>query len=249
MLCTGPLMYREVTQQSFFYQQWKANGWGAPYSAFASCHAADCPTGADAIQTFGGYNTELAAKGLTWYPLTSVPTANQIDFVTFPEIFSYWSVGLTSVAIGDEELVLNATYSKQLNAVPAAIFNHASQGRGLPLSADGYARLVELANATAIPLDSALLQMPPNNGKQPFFEFDCSTVQELPTISYVFNGSPKAWTVEPDAYVVQAGKSCILDVRVLGHGEWELGNFGDNFLRGKYIVFDYDLLRVGLAEL
>ncbi len=238
-----------VTQQSFFYQQYKANAWKSPYSAFVSCDHAKCPKGADAIQTFGGYSTKLASKGLHWYPVVPVPTVNQIDFPTSPGIFNYWAAALSSVSIGGEKQALNNTARDQLKAAPAAIFDHASKGRGLPLSGDAFARLVDISNATLIPKNSPLLKMPPNNGMQPFYRVDCSTVSKLPTISYVFEGSPKAWNVTSDAYVARSQGKCILDVRVLGEGSWQLGNFGDNFLKGKYIVFDYQKSRIGLAEL
>lgn len=206
---------------------------------------APCPTGADAVQTFGGYSVELASKGLTWYPLTSVPTVNQIDFPLSPEIFSYWSIELEKFSIGTEEQELNVTAESQLNAKPAAIFDHASKGRGLPMSADGYARLVEVTKA----VPAGNLTTPPNNGMQPFYTVDCGSVDQLPTVSYVFSGSAKEWLVTPVTYVSKLADTCVLNVRVIGSGAWELGNFGDTFLLGKYIVFDYENLMVGLADL
>ena len=208
-----------------------------------------CPAGADAVQTFGGYSTELASKGLMWYPVVAVPTVNALDFSYSPDIFSYWAIELSSLSIGDEAQVFASASADATAGVPAAIFDHASKGRGLPMDTKAYTRLVEIAGATLIPASSALLQIPPNNGKQPFYEIDCATTKSLPDISYTFTGSEKKWTVKPEAYVAKVAGTCILDVRVLSNGSFQLGNFGDTFLQGKYIVFDYDMLRVGLAEI
>ncbi|KAK5100967.1 hypothetical protein LTS08_004573 [Lithohypha guttulata] len=238
----------KASQQSAFYQQWQSGMFESPFSAFVTCRngqVKNCPAGADAIQTFGGYSAELASKGLTWYPLTSVPTVNQIAFPLYPEIFSYWAIELESFSIGTEQQAVNTTAEQQLQAKPAAIFDHASKGRGLPLSSDAYARLVEITGA----VPATDLAMPPNNAMQPFFTVNCSTISKLPTVSYVFTGSAKEWLVKPEAYVANMGGTCVLDVRVLGSGSWELGNFGDNFLQDKYIVFDYEKNMVGLAEL
>ena len=238
-----------VTQQSSFYQQYLNHAWPAPYVAFAMCPAASCPPGADGVQTFGGYSTTLASKGLTWYPVIPVPDVNDLAFPQSPSIYSYWAIGLSAFSIGDEVQELDVVDESQRGATPAGIFDHASRGRGLPLSAKAYQRLVQVANATLIPTDSPSLLMPPNNGMQPFYEVDCAAVCSLPTVSYTFKGSPKTWEVTPDAYVARAEGSCILNVRVIGNGTWELGNFGDTFLAGKYLVFDYEKNQVGLAEL
>lgn len=239
----------KVTQQSSFYQQYQAKAWEAPYTAFSMCTEEQCPPGADAVQTFGGYSKKLASKGLTWYPVVSVPTVNEINFKLSPKIFSYWAIGISTFSIGGEVQELDLASQQTTGATPAAIFDHASKGRGLPMSEKAYERLTEIANATLIPTESPLLIVPPNNGMQPFYEVDCATIGDLPTISYTFIGSEKPWTVTPEAYVAQGAGRCILDVRVIGEGSFQLGNFGDNFLQGKYIVFDYEMLRVGLADL
>lgn len=174
-----------------------------------------------------------------------MPTVNQVAFPLYPEIFSYWAIELESFSIGTEQQALNISAEQELQAKPAAIFDHASKGRGLPLSTDAYARLVAITAAEP----ATDLPVPPNNGMQPFFTVDCSAVCGFPTVSYVFTGSDKEWIVQPEAYVANMNGKCVLDVRVLGTGSWELGNFGDNFLQDKYIVFDYEKNLVGLADL
>ena len=226
-----------------------AKAWPQPYTAFAFCPNPSCPPGADAIQTLGGYSPALARKGLHWYDIVEVPEVNEIDFPFAPGVYSYWSIGLTGLYIGNERQTLNTTAVCTKDGVPAAIFDHASKGRGIALSVDAYARLVKIAGGKAIPPSSPLLTpSPPNSGPQTFFSFDCHKAKSLPVISYTFSGDRKPWTIAPSEYVVNVSGTCILNVRTVGNGSFLLGNFGEDFLKGKYIVFDYQRQRVGLAE-
>ncbi|EHL00843.1 putative Cathepsin D [Glarea lozoyensis 74030] len=200
------------------------------------CPNPSCPKGADAIQTLGGYSPALARKGLSWYDIVEVPEVNEIDFVFAPGVYSYWSIGLSGLYIGNQAQKLNTTAALTKEGVPAAIFDHASKGRGVPLSVDAYANLVKIAGGKPIAPNSPLLTpYAPNNGPQPFFSIDCKKTKTLPVISYAFTGSRKQWSVQPS--------------EAIGEGSFLLGNFGDNFLKGKYVVFDYASQRVGLAEL
>lgn len=146
---------------------------------------------------------------------------------------------VTRLALGDHEQVLNHT------AAPAAIFDFASKGRGAPLSASAYANLVSVSKATAITLSA-----PPNNGAQPFYQVDCNTVSSLPPICYRFGEEHRTWEISATKYVeeVRAGV-CVLNIRVLGNGAFTIGNFGETFAKDKYIVFDFERLRVGLGDL
>ncbi|KAH6672341.1 aspartic peptidase domain-containing protein [Halenospora varia] len=238
-----------ASDESPFYQQWLSKQWPAPYTAFSFCPNPTCPPGADAIQTFGGYSSSLAKKGLSWYPIVAVPEVNDIDFTFSPGVYSYWSIGLQNIFIGNERQSLNVTAQSVGDGVPAAIFDHASKGRGLPLSQNAYQRLVKSVGAQAIPSTSAVLTpYPPNNGPQSFYSVDCSKISSLPVVSYQFNGSPKLWKVQPADYVLNIQGTCVLNVRTVGSGDYLLGNFGETFLKGKYIVFDFKKGRVGLAE-
>jgi hypothetical protein len=232
-----------------FNQQYRSKAWPQPYSAFAFCPNPSCPEGADAIQTLGGYSPALARKGLSWYDIVEVPEVNEIDFTFAPGVYSYWSIGLSGLYIGNQAQKLNTTAIQTKEGVPAAIFDHASKGRGVPLSVDAYANLVKIAGGKPIAANSPLLTpSAPNNGPQPFFSFDCKKAKSLPPISYTFTGSRKQWSVEASEYVVNVSGTCILNIRTIGEGSYLLGNFGENFLKGKYIVFDYANQRVGLAE-
>lgn len=131
---------------------------------------------------------------------------------------------------------------------PAAIIDHASRGRGLPLSTAAYANLVKTTKATLV-TNATILASPPNNGGGEFYSVDCATVSKLPCITYTFGGSDEEWKVEPSAYVINEGSICVLNVRTIGNGDFQYGNFGENFLKGKYIVFDFESRRVGLAKL
>lgn len=58
------------------------------------------------------------------------------------------------------------------------------------------------------------------------------------------------WEIIPTNYVetVRVGV-CVLNVRVIGEGSFAIGNFGETFAKDKYIVFDFEQLRVGLGEI
>ncbi|KAG9238215.1 aspartic peptidase domain-containing protein [Amylocarpus encephaloides] len=231
-----------------FNQQYKDGAWPEPYAAFSFCPGPSCPEGADAIQTLGGYSKALARKGLHWYDVVDVPAVNELAFTFSPKIYSYWSIQVSGLFIGSERQALNTTAAKQGDGVPAAIFDHASKGRGIPLSTDAYARLVQITRAKPVPAGSPILSAPPNNGPQPFFTVDCRKTRFFPPITYTFSGDRTRWTVEPSEYIAKVGDACVIDARTLGKGSYLLGNFGDNFLKGKYVVFDFKKNRVGLAK-
>lgn len=238
-------MTQLASTQAPFYQQYLAGAWPLPYTAFTLCPAFSCPPGASAIQTFGGFNHILASKGLTWYNVVPVPLVNELDFIFSPEIFSYWAISITGLSIGNQRQVLNST----MDGGPAAIFDHASKGRGVPLSANAYANLVLVTNATLLPPNSPALADPPNNGGGQFYSVDCHKVRDLPSIKYTFKGSSKQWKVSGDAYTVNKEGICVLNVRTIGLSDFQYGNFGEVFLKGKYVVFDFEKREVGLAQL
>lgn len=198
--------------------------------------------GHNATQTLGGINRSLIKNGkIWWYPNKVDLDVNSLDFMYTPGIYNYWGLELETLKIGDEQQPIEPTPSSKK---PAAIFDHASYGRGVPLSPNAYQRLISLAAATPISLDN-----PPNNGNQSFYAIDCKKTNELPLISYQFKESSKQWTVKPLHYVEKvANGTCVLNVRTLATGNQFIGNFGETFSKDKYIVFNYEKLEVGLAE-
>lgn len=167
---------------------------------------------------------------------------NAVDFPFSPGIFNYWSVRITQLSLGNEVQALNTS----VGGGAAGIFDYASRGRGAPLSTNAYHRLVQMSNATAITLTAAEV---PNNGPQAFYQVDCSRVHSLPCIRYQF-GDNKVWAIEPANYVEEVSANvCVLNVRTVGQGDFELGQLGETFLKDKYVVFDFEQNRVGLTEI
>ncbi|KAJ9244366.1 hypothetical protein DTO169E5_1971 [Paecilomyces variotii] len=233
------------TTESPFYQAWRAGAWPEPYVAFHYCYNGSVDTnkttcgGHDGLQTLGGYNSRLVKGGVTWYDVIQFPEVNVVDFVYNPALLEYWAVGLTQFSIGDEVQPLNTTVGS------AAVFDHASYGRGAPMSVNAYQKLINLSGATPIKLDS-----PPNNGNQSWYQIDCNKTQSLPPLKYQFSGSSKVWEIIPSNYVEKLDNGvCVLNVRTLGDGDWVIGNFGETFSKDKYVIFDFEKLKVGLADL
>lgn len=119
-----------------------------------------------------------------------------------------------------------------------------SYGRGAPLSVNAYKELISATAATPI-----TLSLPPNNGNQSFYEVDCTKVATFPPIKYQFGGSKRVWEIVPSNYVDIVDDKCVLNVRTLGDGDMIVGNFGETFAKDKYVVFDFEKNKVGLADL
>lgn len=197
-----------------------------------TCH------GNDAIQTLGGYDRDRINGAIEWYDVIFFPEVNVVDFVYKPGFFDYWTIRLTSISLGNKPQALNHTTGA------AVVFDHASFGRGASLSANAYQNLVALVSAKAITLVS-----PPNNGVQPFYAFDCAKMSALVPIKYQFAGARKAWEITPKHYVTDYGNgTCVFNVRVLGDGDFVIGNLGEMFAMDKYIIMDFERLRVGIAD-
>ena len=194
--------------------------------------------GHDALQTLGGYNDSLIDGGISWYDIEMFEEVNTVDFVYKPPIYNYWTLKLTELSLGDKVQAIN----KSTGA--GAIFDHASYGRGAPLSVNAYEELVSTSGATSITLD-----LPPNNGNQSFYEVNCDSVDTLPPIKYQFGGSERVWEVTPSNYVENMNNTCVLNIRTLGDGDMIAGNFGETFAKDKYIIFDFEKLKVGLGDL
>lgn len=173
-----------------------------------------------------------------WYDVIDFPEVNVVDFVYSPAVYNYWTLNLTRFCLGDEEQQLNKTVGA------GAVFDHASYGRGAPMSVNAYQRLIDLSGATPI-----TLQNPPNNGNQSFYQIDCGKIEQLPPLKYEFLGSDKVWEIKPSNYVDDLGGGvCVLNVRTLGYGDMVIGNFGETFSKDKYIIFDFEKLKVGIAD-
>jgi hypothetical protein len=231
--------------QSTFYQAYQKGGWPSPLVAFHYCYNGSIDTtkstcnGHDGIQTLGGYNKSLIKGGIEWHNLINFTAVNTVDFLYMPGFFDYWTVPLRSLSLGDELQALNQTSGA------VATFDHASYGRGAPLSVNAYMNLVEKANGTKVVLAS-----PPNNGAQDFYQFDCAVTASLPTIKYQFGDSSREWVIEPRNYVVDyQNGTCVLDVRTLGDGDFIIGNFGETFSKDKYILMNFEKRQVGIADL
>ncbi|XP_029660185.1 cathepsin E-like, partial [Formica exsecta] len=72
---------------------------------------------------------------------------------------------------------------------------------------------------------------------------DCSTINQLPTISFVLNGNP--FNLTPHDYILQEQATCMSGFQKLsGLDFWILG---DVFIGPYYTVFDQGNNRVGFA--
>lgn len=175
---------------------------------------------------------------MIWYDIIHFPVVNVIDFVYSPAVYNYWTLNLTRFSLGDEDQPLNETTGA------GAVFDHASYGRGAPMSVNAYQRLIDLSGATPITLET-----PPNNGNQSFYQIDCDQTENLPPLKYEFFGSDKVWEIRPSNYVEDLGDgTCVFNVRALGDGDMIIGNFGETFSKDKYVLFDFEKLRVGIAD-
>ncbi|KAL8701337.1 MAG: hypothetical protein Q9224_000553, partial [Gallowayella concinna] len=230
--------------QSPFYQAWLTGAWPEPFIAFHYCYNGSVDTskstcqGHDGLQTLGAYNESLVQGDLSWYDIEFFPEVNVVDFVYEPAIYNYWTLNLTKLSLGDKAQALN----KSTGA--GAIFDHASYGRGAPLSVNAYAELISTTAASQITLES-----PPNNGNQSFYQVDCAKITTFPPIRYQFQGHERLWEITPSNYVEKLDDLCILNVRTLGDGDFIAGNFGETFAKDKYVVFDFEKNKVGLADL
>lgn len=235
---------KKAPAQSTFWQAWKARQFPSPYIAFHYCYPgspdiskATCK-GHDAIQTLGGCQHDLIKGAIEWYDVISFPEINVVDFVYHPGFFDYWVVRLKSVSLGDEPQAINRTIGA------AAVFDHASYGRGAAVSVNMYKSLVALTSAKLITLAS-----PPNNGDQPFYAFNCNKTSKLPPINYQFTGGNRTWKILPRNYVSDFGNgTCVFNVRTLGDGDFVIGNLGETFAKDKIILMDFEKLRVGVAD-
>ena len=231
--------------QSPFYQAWTDGGWPEPIVAFHYCYNGSKDTnkstcgGHDGLQTLGGSKPSLIDGEISWYDVELFPEVNTVDFVYEPALYNYWALKLTQLSLGDKVQGLN----KSTGA--GAIFDHASYGRGAPLSVNAYQELISMSGATPVTLESSL-----NNGNQSFYRVDCDKTKTLPPIKYRFAGPKKDWEITPSNYVDDVGNNtCVLNVRTLGDGDMIAGNFGETFAKDKYILFNFEKLKVGIADL
>lgn len=169
--------------------------------------------GWDGIQSLGGIRRDLIKDDkIWWYKTEKYLDVNTLDFKYNPAFYNYWSIELDSLKIGDEQQKVLPTSN---SSGKGAIFDHASYGRGMPMTANAYDRLVEMTQATPIEMKT-----PINNGEQANYAVDCKAAKSFPTVSYQFRGHAKEWHMTPDAYVatVEDG-SCVLNVRVIAEGD------------------------------
>ncbi|GAB1212185.1 hypothetical protein ATERTT37_001315 [Aspergillus terreus] len=249
-----------ASTQSPFYQMWQQGVYRSPLVSFVYCHNStfDQPTprrelchGKDGLQTLGGPSPVLSlsdknnSSPILWYDNIVFPPVNEIEFVYQPAVYNYWALRLTRHLIGDEEQALNTS----IGGNPGAIFDHASYGRGVPMSENSYRRLIEITGGRPVVLDA---NAAPNNGNQSFVSVNCEKVPSFPNVKYVFEGHDRVWEVTPANYVerreVDGKEVCVLNVRTLGEGDWIIGNFGETFAKDKVVLFDFEKLRVGLAD-
>lgn len=225
-----------------FYQAWKQGHWKTPLVGFHYCYPGKSKKtcqGHDAIKTLGGVDVARLKSKIRWYDVILAPETNVLDFVYHPTMLNYWAINLTGFAIGDEQQAINKTLGA------SAVFDHASYGRGAPMSENSYAKLISMAGATQVTLEDPGAV---NNGNQTFYEIPCSNKNKLPDIKYWFEGDKKPWIIESRNYVDEVEGKCVLNVRTLGRGDMIIGNFGETFSRDKYIALDFANLKVGLSD-
>ncbi|TWU76950.1 hypothetical protein ED733_007161 [Metarhizium rileyi] len=198
----------DVDYQSTYYQQWKNGHWRTANTGFVYCYEEPrkhvC-NGHDGIQTMGGIRRDLIKdQKIWWYNVKRYPDVNTLAFMYNPPMYNYWGVELEDLKIGSEAQKIEPTSN---SSGKAAIFDHASYGRGTPLTLNAYARLARITDAK--PVD---LKEPPNNGPQKFFSVECSKIKSFPTIRYKFTGSSREWAVTPKMYVEKMKDgSCVLN--------------------------------------
>jgi len=247
-LIVSQLTPSSATTQSAFHQIWKNGGFKSPLTSFIYCYnGTGAPprsvcNGYDGIQTLGGYREKNVKGKVHWFENFVFPPVNDVDFVYDPPIYNYWGLPVSSFKIGDEVQALNTSYKGQAGA----IFDHASYGRGAPVSTNAYQKLIALTSAKPIQLTE---ETRPNNGNQTDFAVDCTKVSSFPTLKYAFGSDPKEWVITPENYVEKVNGACVLNVRTLGEGDFQIGNFGETFAKDKLVIFDFDKLKVGLADL
>ncbi|KAM4066021.1 eukaryotic aspartyl protease [Hirsutella rhossiliensis] len=233
--------------QSAFYQQWKGGSWKSGLAGFVYCYEEarkkTVCNGHDGIQTMGGIRKDLIkGEKIWWYDVKLYPDVNDLAFVYKPAMYNYWGIELDGLKIGSESQRVEPTSNK---SGKAAIFDHASYGRGTPLTPNAYARLVKLTDGKPVKPKS-----PPNNGPQSSYSVDCSRISSFPTLKYKFAGHSREWEVTPKMYVEKMKDgSCLLNVRALASGDRFIGNFGETFAKEKYIVLDFERNRVGVADM
>ena len=197
----------------------------------------------DGVQTLGGIRQQNIKGSIEWHNISVFPPVNSVDFVYSPALTTeYWSIPLTSMKIGDEEQALNLSYHGQADAT----FDHASYGVGAPMGQDGYEKLVSMVGGKPISLPTASR---PNNGNQSDFSVDCGRVPSFPELKYSFGGSKREWLIRPENYVEKVNGTCVLNIRTLGNGTMQIGNFGKDFARDKVIMFDFEKHMVGISDL
>lgn len=210
------------------------NGTGAPPRSVCGGH--------DGVQTLGGVKQQNIKGAVEWHDVISFPPVNVVDFVYSPYLGEYWTIPLTSMKIGDEAQALNTSYQGHA----AATFDHASYGVGAPMGEAGYHKLVSMVGGKPITLPK---ESRPNNGNQSDYSVDCSKVCTFPELKYSFGGSKREWVIRPENYVENINGTCVLNVRTLGNGTMQIGNFGKDFARDKVVQFDFATKRVGLSDL
>lgn len=227
---------------------WRSNAIPSPLTSFIYCYnGTGAPPrsvcgGHDGVQTLGGVKQENVKGAIEWHDIIRFAPINSVDFVYSPSLLEYWAIPLTSMKIGDEEQPLNTSYHGQA----AATFDHASYGVGAPMGVDGYNKLVKMLNGTRISLPKAAR---PNNGNQTDYAVDCSKTASFPELKYSFGGSKREWVIRPENYVEKVNGSCVLNIRTLGEGPMQIGNFGKDFARDKVVTFDFEHYKVGISDL
>ncbi|KAB8273485.1 aspartic peptidase domain-containing protein [Aspergillus minisclerotigenes] len=238
---------KNASIQSPFYQAYEAGAWNNTQTGFLYCYGTNTSpcNGHDGIQTLGGYRQDLVHGEIEWHDVIKFPLVNDIDFIYKPPIYNYWTLELSGFAIGDEELAVNKS--------AGAVFDHASYGRGAPVSQEGYKKLIETVNATKTCLKPS---DQPNNAQQDFYKFPNKALDGLKPLKYRFGASNREWKIHPYDYVVPhpvEEEYSILNVRAFGWDDFVIGNFGETFLIDKYIILDFGnpgspSIRVGLAD-
>ncbi|PYH88402.1 acid protease [Aspergillus ellipticus CBS 707.79] len=147
---------------------------------------------------------------------------------------------------------------------PLAVLDDDSEGLGVPVTANSYDEMIRLTDAVQASPEIAAAIMaqgtssPTGSHTGEWYLVECARAESLPSLVYELDHRVN-YTVRPEAYVQEiVGEGveglCYLNLNVwkhsiTGNGDATLISLGLGFLKGLYVVLDYERVAFGLAPL